>query len=567
MPAARLRLLIAAVLALCLALWGTGTANASFLLDPPSSSVTLAESPDLDARVWSRADKAVKQDIHAASRQEWKYGTGVLLGGQPEMGTMNVFTPTAPNGTVVAYAPPTDSLSPWDAPSRKINKGGLGAGDVAYINALLDAGYTVLVIDAYGEEHPQYAGTMNGVRIVNGIEAYRQETGNTTEPTWCYGFSGGGIDCARVTGYQHAANINVVIDSGPTDLPAFLRDPGVQNGLGWLAAVGLVSSLTDEQVASLYPTLRPSVIVGIKLLRAASDVLPIGGLTQTIMTLSGVFFPLPLASVFRLSAQLDPNVALLLSSLNPSTLAGFDGDIIKRCNAADIFVPCQVHGATFANESDAPLITNHGGTAPGHAMMPIDQLLALLAGPLPTADSDTYGPTMRTIEKVIHTIVSGVAFGLSVYGYGLAVLAPLVLEPLDLAITVADRTIDVLAGKKTLTEAVFGKPKSPAQLQGITSDARSAASAPGTGEPQGATLGDLATSGSLRQAPAPALSEQPTQMAPSQPSRSAPSWAVPAQPGPSAIAPVPHSDNDVTGNPDAFGTSPSTAGAEPALTS
>lgn len=118
---ARAVMLVAFFASLCIAWCGAGVANASPLLAPPPASEALSQAPAPDGTIRSIAQKEVKQSVRASSREELQFGTGVLVGSTPEVGTMNVLRPVNPDGTVVAYAPATDSLSPWDAPSRKLD--------------------------------------------------------------------------------------------------------------------------------------------------------------------------------------------------------------------------------------------------------------------------------------------------------------------------------------------------------------------------------------------------------------------------------------------------------------
>lgn len=330
--------IVAASMALVVMVFGVSYANASPLLAPPDASQSLAEAPGLDGSIKSVQAKLVPLGIHAQSRQEIKFATGVVVGGtEPEVGTMQVFAPaqTDAAGTVVAYAPAYDSLSPLD-------QGKLSSADKERVNALLVDGKTVLVVNAYGDTHSQYAGKLNGARIANAIAAYRQT--HPGSPAWCYGFSGGGIDCARVAEYSYASGIDIIVDSGPTDLPEFLggvspnsqmsllskwrallHSPGdvseAKRGLGWDAAVGVLTSMSSEQSAVLYPHLRPSAIVAAKALRLASDVVPIPQFTTLVMTLGGVALPLSLAQVFTPGSLDDPAVLALLWGVSPGVRA------------------------------------------------------------------------------------------------------------------------------------------------------------------------------------------------------------------------------------------------------
>lgn len=434
--------LLGIILALALGWSSSGVVHASPLLSPPPTQQSLSEATELDGSVHSNTQKEVPRDLHAQSRKEVRFGTGVLISGTPEVGVMNVLTPAQPDDSVVAYAPATDSLSPWDAPSRKLDNESLSATDISYINALLDDGKTVLIVDAYGPKSPQYAGTLNGVRIANGIEAYRTLQALPVRAT-CYGFSGGGIDCARVAEYRHARDIDLIIDSGPTDLVGFLASSQVQNGLGFAAAAGVVTSLSAADQQRLFAGMRPSAVVGYKFLRAVSDVVPVGQLTTGVMTLGGVLFPLPYTAAFRSDALDDPELQRVLAELSPSVRAGgYDATIVERCNSADAFVPCEVHAQTFAAQSGAVVITNHGQTAPGHAMMSPAQLLALINGGVPTTDVKTYAPEMTFADRLTNTAVLGGMWAISEYGDWLTEQAPPVLDQLDAAIVQVDRAID-----------------------------------------------------------------------------------------------------------------------------
>lgn len=447
------RPVIAALLLLCvLAFAGVnGTASASPLLAPPPASSSLSEAPEIDGHIYSVQEKDVGKVSGAIKREEMKYGTGVLRGGSSEIGTASIFTPDNASGNVLVYQQPTNSLSQLDAPSDLDN---VSDADLERINAALKAGDTVILVNAYGDYNPQYAGQLNGVRIVNAVQAYRYLDPARAPPerVACYGFSGGGIDCARVLEYRHANGVidTVIVDSGPTDLPGFLANPGAQNGLGWTAAAGLEESMTAEQRAVLYPNLRPSAIVGVKLLRAASNLIPVPTLVVGLMTVSGVLFPLPLEAAFIPGALEKPEVRALLGDISPGAPEGtFDGKVVFRYNETDQFVPPGVHSRPLAallreDGTDVVEVTNHGQTAPGHAMMEVDELLAYLNGDIPTESVDTYNKPASVIDKVGNVIVLGAMYGISQYGIWLNEQAPAVLDELDRGIVELDRAIDRL---------------------------------------------------------------------------------------------------------------------------
>ena len=438
---ARAVMLVAFFASLCIAWCGAGVANASPLLAPPPASEALSQAPAPDGTIRSIAQKEVKQSVRASSREELQFGTGVLVGSTPEVGTMNVLRPVNPDGTVVAYAPATDSLSPWDAPSRKLDKGTLSAVDLERINTLLADGKTVLLVDAYGGKSPQYAGVLNGVRIANGIEAYRRLYPEA--PAWCYGFSGGGIDCARVAGYRHSRDINLVVDSGPTDLTGFLANPAVQNGLGYDAGAGVITSLPATDQLVIFGAMRPSGVVVYKTLRLASDILPVPQLTTGVMTFGGVFLPLPYYALLKPESLSDPEVQRVLHELSPQVRAGgYDATIVERCNASDAFVPCDVHARPFAAEAGAPVITNHGQAAPGHAMMDTEQLLAIINGGVPSSDTSTYNAPLSPVDKLTNAAVIGGMWAIGQYGQWLTEQAPPALDELDRRVVQADQAID-----------------------------------------------------------------------------------------------------------------------------
>lgn len=441
---------IAAVLLLLIALAFAGVnsaASASPLLAPPPASSSLSEAPELDGHIYSVQEKDVGK-IGAIKREEMKYGTGVLRGNSPEIGTASVFTPDNASGNVLVYQQPTNSLSELDAPSDLDN---ISDADLERINAAIRAGDTVILVNAYGDHNPQYAGQLNGVRIVNAVQAYKHLDPSRAPPerVACYGFSGGGIDCARVLEYRHANGVidTVIVDSGPTDLPGFLVNPGAQNGLGWTAAAGLEESMTAEQRAVLYPNLRPSAIVGVKLLRAASNLIPVPTLVVGLMTVSGVLFPLPLEAAFLPGALDKPEVQALLADISPGIPEEkFDGTVVFRYNETDAFVPPGVHARPLAallreDGTDVVEVTNHGQTAPGHAMMSSDELLGYLSGNMPVESTDTYTKPAIT-DKLVNTALFGALYGISVYGEWLNEEAPAALDELDRVILDADKALD-----------------------------------------------------------------------------------------------------------------------------
>lgn len=92
---------------------GSGSATASPLLAPPPATQTLSEASELDGQLVAPIKtKEVHEDIHAATREELTYGTGVLRGSEPEAGTATVFTPVLPDGEVVVYAQPPIRSAP-----------------------------------------------------------------------------------------------------------------------------------------------------------------------------------------------------------------------------------------------------------------------------------------------------------------------------------------------------------------------------------------------------------------------------------------------------------------------
>ena len=454
-----------AVLACLLVAWvGSGVAQASPLLAPPPSSKIFSEAPTPDGAIHGVPEVKPKGQItNALMREEVKYGTGVTRGGVPETGTMNVFSPSVSNGGVVTYIPPTDSLYSGDAPSRQIDSEKLSDSDVARINAMIAQGYTVIVPDAYGDHNPQYAGKMNAIRIANAVLAYRQLPGRVVTSVACYGFSGGGIDCARVAQYRWSNGLfdQVIVDSGPTDLGGFLANPGIQNGLGWDAGGGNITSASEAQWKVLQDNLRPSTIVGYKLLRTASDIIPIPKLVVGVMTASGLVLPLPLKVAFKPGALEKPEVQALLRDISPGVPdAPFGGTMVFRCNQSDAFVPSEVHCLPAAEQyrlmgTNTTVITNHGQVAPGHAMMPTAQLLALLAGDVPSGDVDTYSAEMSVTDKVLDTVLTSAMWGISVYGAWLTEQAPAVLDELDRVVVDADKALDqVIAAPADAAEVV-----------------------------------------------------------------------------------------------------------------
>lgn len=462
----RARAALLAVLVGLLMLWlGSGAAHASPLLDPPSASATLSEASSLDGSIYSSSHKEVKQGLPTdATREEVRYGTGVNRGNVPEVGTMNVFTPASPTGMLLVYSWPVNSLQEKDAPSRVIDKGELSDADVATINAALNAGVTVIIPNSLGDESPQYAGQFNGVRIVNAVQAYKNDSSHLQPSSvMCYGFSGSGIDCARVVEYQFSSGIidTVIVDSGPTDLARFLENPAVQNGLGWSAAVGAATSLTHEEQEVLYANLRPSAIVGLKLLRAAADVVPVAGLVTGFMTVSGAFVPLPLKAAFLPGALDKPEVQELLTRLSPGVpVQPFDGKVVLRYNKSDAFVLPGVHSYPLAEQyralgMDVTVITNHGVAAPGHAMMSASEMLKYMSGDIPSGDVDTYAPKLSFGEKVTNVVLTGAMLGISVYGTWLTEQAPAVLDELDRVVVDADEALDqVIAAPADAAEVV-----------------------------------------------------------------------------------------------------------------
>lgn len=452
-----------AVFVVLLVLWlESGVAQASPLLDPPSASKVLSEASSPDGAIHGvPVIKPKGQITNALVREEVKYGTGV---GDGEVGTMNVFSRPFSNGGVVTYIPPTDSLYAGDAPSRQIDSEKLSESDVARINALIARGYTVIVPDAYGDHNPQYAGKMNGVRIANAVLAYRQLPGRVAPTSVaCYGFSGGGIDCARVAQYRWSNGLfdQVIVDSGPTDLAGFLVNPAVQNGLGWAAAAGLYGSVSSTEYEVLHANLRPSAIVGVQLLRAASNLIPIPKLVVGFMTVSGLVLPLPLEAAFKPGSLEKPEVRALLGAISPGVPdVPFGGTMVFRYNESDTFVPPGVHSLPLAERyrlmgTNTTVITNHGQVAPGHAMMPTAQLLALLAGDVPSGDVDTHSADMGTTDKVLNTVLTGAMWGISVYGAWLTEQAPAVLDELDRVVVDADKALDqVIAAPADAAEVV-----------------------------------------------------------------------------------------------------------------
>lgn len=437
---------------------GAGPVLASPLLDAPPVTESLSEAPDVDGRVHSTTVKDVGQITGAATREEIRYGTGVRRGGQAEVGTMNVFTPADPSGRVLTYIPPTDSLYAGDAPSQQLERGSLSDGDVELINAALAQGYTVIVPDAYGDEHPQYAGEMNGVRIVNAVEAYRNgpDRAPITEVT-CYGFSGGGIDCARVPEYRHADGVfdTVIIDSGPTDLGGFLAEPGAQNGLGWSAFVGVERSMTTEQREVLYENLRPSAIVFTKAVSALGDAVPVPGLVATTMTYGGVLFPLPLETAVKPGAADKPEVQELLTGISPTTPdQPYSGTVVLRYSETDAYVPPRVHAYPLADRyrdqgTEVVVVTHDGEVTPGHAPMESDELVAYLDGDLPADGSRTQREPLTAEEQQSDQLFATLFDGIAAHGETLTRLAPPVLDELDRMLVGVDGAIDRVYGDTT----------------------------------------------------------------------------------------------------------------------
>lgn len=435
---------------------GAGPVYGSVLLDRPPASESLTEAPDIDGSVHGTTGKQTGQITEAVTREEIRYGTGVRRGSAPEVGTMNVFTPADPSGRVLTYIPPTDSLYAGDAPSQQLDRGSLSEGDVERINAALADGVTVIVPDAYGDRSPQYAGEMNGIRIVNAVEAYRNTPNHApvTEVS-CYGFSGGGIDCARVPEYRHADDRVdlVIIDSGPTDLGGFLAEPGAQNGLGWSAFVGLERSMTADQRGLLYDNLRPSAVVFTKAVSALGDAVPEPGLVATVMTYGGVLFPLPLETAGKPGALDKPEVRQLLTDTSPGTPdRPYSGTVVFRFNESDLYVPPRVHSEPPAQRyrdqrSDVVVVTNDGAMAPGHQMLDSDDLVGYLNGDIPADGTRTHNepptPQERQDDRMMTTLYDGIA----AHGENLTRLAPPILDELDRAIVAVDEGIDRLTGQ------------------------------------------------------------------------------------------------------------------------
>lgn len=436
---------------------GAGQAHGSPLLDPPPSAEVLSEAPDIDGAVHAGTTKGTGQITEAAAREEFRYGTGVRRGSDPEVGTMNVFTPADPSGRVLTYIPPTDSLYAGDAPSRQLDRRSLSEGDVERINAALADGVTVIVPDAYGDRSPQYAGEMNGVRIVNAVEAYRNAPDHApvTEVT-CYGFSGGGIDCARVAEYRHAdGRVDlVIVDSGPTDLGGFLAEPGAQNGLGWSAFVGVERSMTADQRSVLYDNLRPSAVVFTKAVSALGDAVPVPGLVSTVMTYGGVLFPLPLGAAGKSGAIDNPEVHELMTDISPGTPdQPYSGTVVFRYNDTDVYVPPQVHSAPLAQRyrdqgSDVVVVTNHGAMTPGHEMMGSDELVGYLNGDIPADGARTDSEPLTAEQRQEDGVMTALYDGIAAHGENLTRLSGPILDDLDRVVVAVDEGIDRLTGHR-----------------------------------------------------------------------------------------------------------------------
>lgn len=453
------------VAALVGALLGGGRAVASPLLDTwvdiPGMSSSYEEAPAPDGTVYKSTVKAVPDGIEAVERRELKYGTGVLRNGVPEVGTTTVYTPGHSSGEIATYAPPTDTLDPLSDPSKTE----LSDSDKKMVNSLLRAGKTVIITDAYGNYGVrQYAGHLNGVRIWNAIIAYdndnpdfnlndpdcvpSDEEVDATPPVDAYGFSGGGIDVANLLEYRWARIRTGVIDSGPTDLAGFLRDPGAKNGLGLVAAKGAFESMAPSKQAVIWPQVRPTFQVGMKALGIASMAIPIPGLVTGLVTVGGALLPFTLESILLPGAMEDPQVREAINSISPTVgPAGRHGTVVFRYNKTDQFVPGSMHVGPLsdlyrAQGDNVRVITNHGQASPGHATMTSAQLTALLTGSVPTSDIDTFNAPLEGMDKLTSLIIGGALTGIAEWGKVLNREAPAVLDETDRLITDLDQNID-----------------------------------------------------------------------------------------------------------------------------
>ena len=443
--------IVSAALASAACLATAGVATASPLLDPPRASTALSESPEIDGAVHSTTTKPVGRISEAATREELRYGTGVSRGGVAEVGTMTVFTPDNPDGRVLTYIPATDSLYAGDAPSKRFDSGEMSDKEADQLNAALADGVTVIVPDAYGDLHPQYAGQWNGVRITNAVEAYRNDPSRApiTEVT-CYGFSGGGIDCARVGEYRHSQGRfdTVVVDSGPTDLARFLEKPGVQNGLGWSALVGAERSMTVEQRTLAYAKLRPSAIVFIKGMSLLGDAVPVPGLVAGVATYAGVLLPLPLEVAGQPGMRDDPEVIALLEGVSPTTPeTPFAGRMVFRYNDRDRWVPPSVHMTPLADRyrdqgTDVVEVTNDGQMAPGHEPLQPDELVGYLNADVPVDGTRTHSAPLTPVEQAVDDVLTGAIDGVAAYGQVLTEHAPPVLDAIDQVLVTVDSELD-----------------------------------------------------------------------------------------------------------------------------
>lgn len=313
----------------------------------------------------------------------------------------------------------------------------------------------MIIVDAYGDKSPQYAGVLNGVRIVNAVAAYKSDPARAPPSrVTCIGFSGGGIDCARVAEYAPANGLvdHIIVDSGPTDLPLFLMErTAVKRGLGYNAAGGVWRSLSAPQLDVLHRNLRPSAIVGVKLLDCVANVIPSSSLVTGFMTIvGGVVFPLSLDQAFLPGALEKPDVQAVLRDLNPDVPAErYEGQMTFRFNSADDFVPGS-HVYPLAERYRAAgtrttVIINEGATAPGHMMMPVEQLLELVNGTVPSGDVTTQSPEMDFTDKVTHVALSAALVGVDFYAAWLNEQAPPVLDELDRVVVDADQALDQVA--------------------------------------------------------------------------------------------------------------------------
>lgn len=467
----KLAAIVGLFVAVLLAGFGGGVAQASPLLDS-GQTATYEMAAEPDGTIHSHTTKEVPKGIAAAKRDEYRYGTGVLRNGKPEVGTMTVLTPTNPNDTVLVNLPHTNSLSPKAAPSNGFDEGCPVGADCDLINAALLEGATVIVADAYGDINPQYSGSMEGVRAVNALEAYELHIARAPpDRVLMYGFSGGGIGAARAAKVPYSNRVDViVIDSGPTDLAGFLSYPAAQNGLGLVAGGGNVEGMETPTHDVIYPRVRPTFKVLQKVQRLASNLDPTGQIVVLAVTVGGALLPMTLESMLMPGSLEDPAFLAALSRVGPGVReTPYDGKIVFRYNESDAFVRPSMHRDKLvqlyrAAGYDVTTITGHEQPAPGHATMSVQSVLSMMRGDVPDGDVDTYlyGGDVPVDAKVTNLVLGAALFGISLWGEWLNTNAGPVLDEVDRHIVAADQEIDRIADDAA---AVTAAAKSaPAQI-------------------------------------------------------------------------------------------------------